>query len=71
MKNFILLFSFFAFNNTMLFPQTQGEMNFQASNSYTKVDKELGVVYQQILKKYSKNTKFINLNYLSQQLACF
>ncbi len=60
MKNFILLFSFFAFNNTMLFAQTQGEMNFQASNSYTKVDKELGVVYQQILKKYSKNTKFIN-----------
>ena len=60
MKNFILLFSFFAINNTILFAQTQGEMNVQASNSYTKVDKELGVVYQQILKKYSKNTKFIN-----------
>jgi uncharacterized protein YecT (DUF1311 family) len=68
MKNFILLFSFFAFNNTMLFAQTQGEMNFQASNSYTKVDKELGVVYQQILKKYSKNTKFINYLRISQRL---
>jgi uncharacterized protein YecT (DUF1311 family) len=43
-------------------------MNFQASNSYTKVDKELGVVYQQILKKYSKNTKFINSLRISQRL---
>ena len=68
MKNLILLFSFFAINNTILFAQTQGEMNVQASNSYTKVDKELGVVYQQILKKYSKNTKFINSLRISQRL---
>ena len=56
------------FTTTSLFAQTQSEMNIEASNSYKKVDNELGVVYQQILKKYSKNTKFINSLRISERL---
>ena len=43
-------------------------MNIEASNSYKKVDNELGIVYQQILKKYSKNIKFINSLRISERL---
>ena len=56
------------FTTASLFAQTQSEMNIEASNSYKKVDNELGVVYQQILKKYSKNTKFINSLRISERL---
>jgi hypothetical protein len=34
-----------------LYAQSQSEMNNEALNSYKKVDNELGVVYQRILKK--------------------
>jgi uncharacterized protein YecT (DUF1311 family) len=57
MKIFTTLLCIF-FSITSLCAQTQTEMNIKASNSYTKVDNELGIVYQQILKKYSKNTEF-------------
>ena len=56
------------FTTASLFAQTQSEMNIEASNSYKKVDNELGVVYQQILKKYSKNIKFINSLRISERL---
>jgi len=65
-KVLILLVIFFTYSS--LFAQTQSEMNIQASNSYKKVDNELGLVYQQILKKYSKNTKFINYLRASERL---
>lgn len=51
-----------------LFSQTQTEMNAQAAKDYAKADKELNTVYQQVLKKYAKNTLFIK--YMKQaQLA--
>ena len=68
MKKMILLFTFFVFSNTALFAQTQGEMNMDAFNSYKKVDKELGYVYNKILSKYSKNTKFVNAMRSSERL---
>jgi uncharacterized protein YecT (DUF1311 family) len=43
-------------------------MNSDAKGSYKKVDDELGVVYQQILKKYSKNAKFIDALRASERL---
>ncbi len=59
MKKIFLLFAIFliAFTSNA---QSQSEMNKDAMNSYKKVDDELGVIYQVILKKYAKNTKFIN-----------
>jgi uncharacterized protein YecT (DUF1311 family) len=48
--------------------QSQTAMNSDAKGSYKKVDDELGVVYQQILKKYSKNTKFIDALRASERL---
>ena len=56
------------FSLNSLFAQTQIEMNNDAFNSYKKVDNELGVVYQLILKKYAKNTKFINALRASERL---
>ncbi len=41
------------------FSQTQMQMNKQAAIDYAKVDKELNVVYQQIMKKYAKESLFI------------
>ena len=67
MKKIIFLFIFF-FSISTLFAQTQIELNNEAYNSYKKVDNELGVVYKQILKKYSKNTKFINALRASERL---
>ncbi len=42
-----------------VFSQTQAEMNAEAAKDYDKVDKELNLVYQQIRKKYAKDTLFI------------
>ncbi len=42
-----------------VFGQTQTEMNAQAAKDYAKVDKNLNVVYQQIRRKYAKDTLFI------------
>jgi len=62
---FLLMLSF---SITTLHAQSQSEMNNDALNSYKKVDNELGVVYQRILKKYEKNTKFIDALRASERL---
>jgi uncharacterized protein YecT (DUF1311 family) len=67
MKKIIFLLVL-TFSLNSLFAQTQIEMNNDAFNSYKKVDNELGVVYQLILKKYAKNTKFINALRASERL---
>jgi len=50
------------------FSQTQGEMNSTASMSYASTDKELNLVYQNILKEYSKDTVFIKNLKIAQNL---
>ena len=42
-----------------VFSQSQTALNMQAAKDYAKVDKELNVVYQQIRKKYAKDSLFI------------
>ena len=44
-----------------LFAQSQAQMNNDSYVSYKKVDDELGVVYQKVIKKYSKNQTLIDL----------
>ncbi len=44
----------------IVFSQTQMAMNAQAAKDYAKVDKELNVVYQQIKKKYAKDSLFMD-----------
>ena len=39
--------------------QTQSEMNQEAAKNFKKADKELNSVYNQILKEYQADTKFI------------
>ena len=43
-------------------------MNNDSYKSYKKVDDELGVVYQKVIKKYSKNPDFINALRASERL---
>jgi len=51
-----------------LFAQSQAQMNNDSYVSYKKVDDELGVVYQKVIKKYSKNPDFINALRASERL---
>ncbi len=44
---------------TVCFGQTQTEMNENTSNNFKKTDKELNVVYQKVLKEYSKDIAFL------------
>ena len=44
---------------TFCFAQTQSEMNKEAQMLYQDADKALNVVYQNILKEYSKDTAFV------------
>ena len=48
------------------FAQTQQEMNVDAYDQYKKVDKELNIVYDQILKKYKADKLFIKKLKISQ-----
>jgi uncharacterized protein YecT (DUF1311 family) len=64
----VVLFIFLFFSVAASCAQSQAAMNSDAKGSYKKVDDELGVVYQQILKKYSKNTKFIDALRASERL---
>ncbi len=48
----------------VVFSQTQSQMNAEAAKDYAKADKDLNTVYQQVLKKYAKDTLFIK--YLKQ-----
>jgi uncharacterized protein YecT (DUF1311 family) len=54
----ILFLALFVLPMTLL-SQTQMQMNKQAAEDYAKVDKELNLVYRQIMKKYAKDTLFI------------
>jgi uncharacterized protein YecT (DUF1311 family) len=65
-KLFFLLV--FTISVATVFAQSQTELNMESSNSYKKVDDQLGVVYQLILKKYAKNVKFINALRASERL---
>jgi uncharacterized protein YecT (DUF1311 family) len=64
----LLVLIIFTLLSVISYAQTQTEMNIQAAKSYDKADKELNRVYQQILKKYAKNTLFIKHLKAAQQL---
>ena len=57
MKNYIIVILLAL--PMVVFSQTQTQMNAMASKDYAKADKDLNNMYQQILKKYAKNTLFI------------
>ena len=64
-----LIFLFFSIMCTQFsFAQSQSQMNNDSYKSYKKVDDELGVVYQKVIKKYSKNPDFINALRASERL---
>lgn len=44
---------------TMIFSQTQTEMNMMAAKDYLKADKALNAMYQKVLKKHAKDVVFI------------
>jgi len=68
MKKLPLLLATFLFLTITSFGQTQGEMNSTASISYANADKELNLVYQTILKEYSKDSVFIKNLKIAQNI---
>ena len=66
MKKIAIVFSLIL--SVLSFAQTQTEMNIDSYNQYLKVDKELNVVYQKILKKYSTDTLFLKKLKIAQNL---
>lgn len=50
------------------FGQTQTEMNQEAQSRYLKSDKELNLVYDQILKEYNKDDEFITSLKIAQRI---
>ena len=66
MKKLAIIFSLIL--SILSFAQTQTEMNIESYNQYLKVDKELNVVYNQILKKYSSDKVFLKKLKISQNL---
>ena len=66
MKKIVIVFSLVL--SVLSFAQTQTEMNIESDNQYLKVDKELNVVYNQILKKYSSDKVFLKKLKISQNL---
>jgi uncharacterized protein YecT (DUF1311 family) len=68
MKKLSLLLATLLFLALTSFGQTQGEMNSTASISYANADKELNLVYQSILKEYSKDTVFIKNLKIAQNI---
>ena len=63
----ILLFVCVVFSQ-FSFAQSQSQMNNDSYISYKKVDDELGVVYQKVIKKYAKNPDFIAALRASERL---
>jgi uncharacterized protein YecT (DUF1311 family) len=64
-----LIFLFFSIIFTQFsFAQSQAQMNNDSYISYKKVDDELGVVYQKVIKKYAKNPDFIAALRASERL---
>ena len=68
MKKLSLFLTTLFFLGINALSQTQGEMNSNASISYANADKELNLVYQSILKDYSKDTVFIKNIRIAQNL---
>lgn len=66
-KNIIFLFFSIIFTQ-FSFAQSQAQMNNDSYISYKKVDDELGVVYQKVIKKYAKNPDFIAALRASERL---
>jgi len=66
MKKVAIVFSLIL--SGLSFAQTQTEMNIDSYNQYLKVDKELNIVYNQILKKYSSDKNFIKKLKVAQNL---
>ena len=58
MKKIILL-TVFCLTASFCFGQSQLEMNIEASQNYSKADKELNRVYNAILKEYKADAAFI------------
>ena len=57
MKNIVIIFLLAM--PTMVFSQTQSEMNAEAAADYRKADKALNVVYQGVMKKHAKEALFL------------
>ena len=66
MKKLAIIFSLIF--SVLSFAQTQTEMNIDSYNQYLKVDKEMNVVYQKILKKYSTDKLFLKKLKVAQNL---
>lgn len=66
MKKLAIIFSLIF--SVLSFSQTQTEMNIDSYNQYLKVDKEMNVVYQKILKKYSTDKLFLKKLKVAQNL---
>lgn len=66
MKLFLILL--LSLNITIVFSQTQTDMNQSAHRSFKEVDKELNEVYQQILSTYKSDTEFIKNLRASQRI---
>lgn len=66
MKKNAILFSLFL--SLCAFAQTQLEMNAESAKKSERIDKELNIVYQQILKKYSEDKLFLKKLKASQNI---
>ncbi len=63
---FLFLTTFFAW--TIVYGQSQTEMNIDAGNKFKSVDDELNEVYKEILNEYSGDTLFIKKLKVAQRL---
>ena len=66
MKKIAIVFSLIM--SVLSFAQNQTEMNIDSYKQYLKVDKELNVVYQKVLKKYSTDKVFLKKLKIAQNL---
>jgi len=57
-----------SFSSSQIYAQSQTAMNLKAGSSYQTADKELNVVYQNILKQYAKKQAFIKKLKTAQRL---
>ena len=66
MKKIAIVFIFLL--SLLIFGQTQLEMNIESGKKSDKIDNELNVVYQKVLKKYSTDKLFLKKLKISQNL---
>jgi uncharacterized protein YecT (DUF1311 family) len=64
----IFILSLFVFSSTLVFCQTQAEMNKAVHVQYQEADRELNSIYKQILQLYRTDTVFINNLKAAQRL---